>query len=119
MKISASTLAVLLSLLLGAFGFSACKKEEGPVAREAPKKRAVPVDDEPAVDPIDPQRIEQAMKITVEPDPPEMAEEPAEMKDDTKAADPSRDMAENEEEETEEEDGMAAKPGTPTKKHTH
>lgn len=110
-------LIALLCLMVGISGFSGCKKEEDPVVREAPKKRAAPVEEEPAVDPIDPQRIEQAMKVVVEPDPPEMTEEPAEMKEKDEAVDPKKAIEEEEEEEGKG-DAMEPKHSASTK-HVH
>lgn len=118
------TVIAFLSLLLGVLGL-ACKKEEGPVAKDPPKKRRIPVEDEPAVDPIDPHRIEQAMKTFVEPDPPpEMAEKPVHPDKDTKANSPKVN-AENEEDDEEDVDDeeqtatMTKKPSSPSMKHTH
>lgn len=114
------TVIAFLSLLLGVLGL-ACKKEEGPVAKDPPKKRRVPVEEEPAVDPIDPHRIEQAMKTFVEPDPPEMAEEPVNTNNHTKANSPKINT-ENEEDEEDNDDQtatMTKKPPSSRMKHNH
>ena len=50
--------------------FTACGGESAPAARDTPRKPRGPQMEETVIDPIDPRRLADAMKVVIVPDPP-------------------------------------------------